>query len=491
MERKTRQFLESLTQNQTLSTIPSGLFLVDDQQNIVYWNQEAERITGYPATEAIGQHCSFLEGIECGTGCGLYDADAPEKPIIGAECHIRTKDGSRIVIVKNVDYLLRDGKIIGGIESFVDITPQKKLEEELRLHGEELEKTVQKRTEALDSERSRLRSVLDAMNDPAYIVTEDFQIDFVNQAMMELFGESQGKLCYHLLHGRQKACTDCPWTRIKAGQVVSEERVFGQNNRSYDLVHTPVYTPQGELQKLAVCRDVTERKEAADKLMELNRHLDSFAYTVSHDLRSPLTPIIGFAEFLREEYKDKLDDQAINLLQEIETQGGRMLNLMEDLLEFSRVGHLPPPEDPVPAEKIIKQVILENQAEITEKNISISYEALPELLLPETLIYELSSNLLHNAMRYGCTPGDKIEIVGKSDKNSNSLLFIDHGPGIPDKEKAKVCNVFFRGTTAGDIQGTGIGLATVHKIIRLYDGTIRFDETPGGGCTVHIQFPNN
>ena len=78
MEEKTRQFLAALGQTQLLGTIPSGLFLVDDKQIIVYWNPEAERITGYPASEAIGRHCSFLEGIECGSGCGLFDNDAPK-----------------------------------------------------------------------------------------------------------------------------------------------------------------------------------------------------------------------------------------------------------------------------------------------------------------------------------------------------------------------------------------------------------------------------
>lgn len=491
MTSNTGKFLELLSRDQILGTIPSGLFLVDKDRNIVYWNHEAERITGYSEEEAIGQHCSFLEGIECGTGCGLYDKDAPEKPIIGAECHIRTRDGKQIVIAKNVDYLTKDGDIFGGIESFIDITSQKKLEETLRQHGEELEETVRIRTSELEEERSRLRSVLDAMNDPAYIVTENFQIDFINQAMRELFGESSGKLCYSLIHDRQAPCTDCPWPKIKSAQIYNEERIFGQNKRTYEVVHTPVYTPQGELQKLAVCRDVTERKEAADKLIELNKHLDSFVYTVSHDLRSPLTPIIGFAEFLKEEYKEKLDKQGIELLQEIENQGGRMLHLMEDLLELSRVGHLPPPENPVDVNSIITQVLQDNQLELSEKEAEVKAGTMPELRIPETLIYEMFSNLLLNAARYGCPAKGIIEILSESDRTHHTLLIRDHGPGIPEKEREKVCNVFFRGTTSANTQGTGIGLATVHKIVRLHDGTIRIEETPGGGCTVRIQFPKN
>ena len=489
MTERSDKFLRTLGQVQVLETIPSGLFLVDTQQKIVYWNPEAERITGYSAQEAIGRHCSFLEGIECGTGCGLYDKRASAKPLIGAVCHIRTKAGEQIVITKNIDLLKEDGIVVGGIESFVDITPQKQLEEALRRHGEELVKTVSERTRALDEERTRLRSVLDAMIDPAYIVTEEYKIDFINRAMGKLFGLSEGRLCYQLLHGLETPCEACPWPDIKENRVINEERVFGQNERVYEIVHTPVHTPQGELQKLAVCRDVTERKEAAEKLMDLNKHLDSFVYTVSHDLRSPLTPIIGFAEFLKEEYRGKLDDQAINLLSEIENQGTRMLGLMEDLLDLSRVGYLPPPDQAEDVNAIIDQVLADNRAELLERGIQVSVAPLPGLLVPATLLYELFSNLLQNAARYGCQAGDPIEIGGDSESAGFTLYVRDHGPGIPAKERDKVCNVFFRGTTSKGTKGTGIGLATVHKIVRLYNGHLRFEETPGGGCTVRLFFP--
>ena len=224
--------------------------------------------------------------------------------------------------------------------------------------------------------------------------------------------------------------------------------------------------------------------------MELNKHLDSFVYTVSHDLRSPLTPIIGFAEFIKDEYRGKLDDQAINLLQEIENQGARMLNLMEDLLDLSRVGYLPPPDKATDLARVIKQILQDNQPELVDQAVEVAVGELPDLHLPETLGYELFSNLLLNAARYGCQPGDRIEVDGARENGGSSLQVRDHGPGIPETEREKVCNVFFRGSGAKGTKGTGIGLATVHKIVRLYNGSIRFKETDGGGCTVHIFFPD-
>ena len=121
LDTRERSFLDILSLQQVLRTIPSGLFLVDLEQRIVHWNAEAERITGYAAAEVLGQHCSFLSGIPCGRRCGLYDASV-HKPIIGTPCSVRTRSGRRIILSKNVDCLRDDaGRIVGGIESFIDI----------------------------------------------------------------------------------------------------------------------------------------------------------------------------------------------------------------------------------------------------------------------------------------------------------------------------------------------------------------------------------
>lgn len=489
MEKKTRQFLEALSQEQILGTVPSGLFLVDDKKRIVYWNREAERITGYQAAETIGRHCSFLEGIECGNICGLYDAGAPEKPIIGAECRIRTKAGDEVVISKNVDFLCNDGEIIGGIESFVDITAQKKQEEKLRQHGKNLVKTVAERTAALRDERNRLRSVLDGMSDLAYIVTSDYRIAFINTAMENLLGPSRDKVCYEVIQNTHAPCEGCPWGLIAAGSSLNEERQFGQNGRYYEIVHTPLNTPRGELQKLAVCRDVTERKEAAEKLLELNKQLDAFARTVSHDLKSPLTGVLGFAELLRQEHGDVLEVKGLSLLQEIEGQGGRMLELIDDLLTFSTAGSLPVPKEPANTNEIVKQVLLDNQFEIMHKEIKVITKELPKLMVQDSQLYEVLSNVLVNAVRYGCSQGGRVEIHGEARDQGHCLVVSDHGPGIPVQEYDSVFDVFYRGTTSGDIQGTGVGLATVKKIMQSCNGSVQLEETSGGGCSVKMYFP--
>jgi PAS domain S-box-containing protein len=489
MNQEESPLLEILNRDQLLETIPSGLFLVDCDQIIVHWNREAERITGYTAQEAVGQHCSFLEGIECGINCGLFDHDAPEKPLIGNSCRIRSKSGKLLYINKNIDLLRHNGQVIGGIESFIDVTEQKSLEDELRRHSEELETTIQNRTAALEEERTQLRSVLDSMTDFAYIVSPDFRITFLNQALHDNVGPIEGELCYKALHHEAKMCRNCPLSEVSTGKIVQEERVFPLSGRTYEVIHTPLTSTTGEPLKLAVCRDITERKEANERLQEANRQLDSFVYTVSHDLRTPLTPIIGFAEFMQNEYRDQLDAQGLDLLSEIEKQGSRMLSLMEDLLQLSRTGHVPAPDKPIDTEAILQNVLTDLASEIAEKKVNISTQPLPRLLLPESLAEELLSNLVRNALHYGCLDGGQIEIQSEETDRRAIIRIIDHGPGISDKEKNRVFDVFFRGAAVKHLPGTGIGLATVQKITRQYNGKVELLDTPDGGCTVVLKFP--
>jgi PAS domain S-box-containing protein len=483
------QFLEALSQEQILGTIPSGLFLVDNDRRIVSWNREAERITGYGSEDVVGKHCSFLEGIECGNICGLYDEGAPEKPIVGAECRIRSKSGEEVIISKNVDFLYSGNQVIGGIESFIDISQQKRQEEKLLSHGRELEETVKVRTEALRSERSRLRSVLDGMLDPAYIVSKGYRLEFLNKPMEQLVGASTGKLCYEIIQGQTKPCKNCPWPKIKKETSVHEERRFGMAERVYEIIHTPLRNSEGTIDKLAVCRDITERKEAACKLMEANKQLDAFAHTVSHDLRTPLTGVICYSELLRDNYADVLGDDGVEMISEVESQGQRMLNIINDMLSFSVADHIDMSDSLADTGHVTTQVLHDVQFEINKKKVEVVVGELPKVRAPQSLLYEVISNLVVNALKYGCKPGGKIEITGESGEKFASINVIDHGQGIPEDERDNVFRVFARGSTSEGTYGTGIGLATVRKIIDRLQGKVLLKETAGGGCTFTVMFP--
>ena len=477
-----------LDQDRVLESLPSGLFLVDRNQRIIYWNAEAARITGYSPQEALGKHCSFLSGIRCREHCALFD-EGRAKPVLGIHCTMRGREGKRLYLVKNVDYLRDEsGAIIGGVESFIDITAQKNLEKNLRCQTRQLENRVRKRVAELEKERVWLRRVLDAMTDLAYIISEDFRVVFTNRAMADLFGSHTGEVCYRAFQNRDARCPACPMAQVLSGDTVREERPLARTGRLYEILHTPLQAAAGSVHKLAVFRDITERKEVEEQLREANRELDAFASTLSHDLRTPLTPIIGYADFLQEEYAHCLDAQARDILQEIEQQGAKMMALIDDILALARVGRIENPPGPIDAEGLIRECLEVLRDEIESRGIAVQVDSLPPVAVPATLLSQVFANLLINAIRYAGGPGARIEVGGWVENGRVRYFVRDHGPGIPVAERDSIFDPFARGSTAGKIPGTGIGLATVGKTARRYGGRAWVEETPGGGSTFWVEF---
>ena len=465
-----------------LQTIPTGLFLVDANKIIVYWNTEAERMTGYSAAEAVGRHCAFLEGDPCEEECGLFSGEV-DKPQIGLHCSIRHKDGHSLTLTKNVD-LLRDsrGRIIGGIEAFVDVSRLKQLETDLR-------SAVAEQTRELELEKAGLRAVLDGMQDPAYLCDTDYHIVFANRAMQEVVGDIHSKLCYQAIFNRDSVCESCPMPAVLKGRIINEERYLEATGRVYEVIHSPYPMASKATQKLGVCRDITERLESERRLRQANRELDAFVSTVSHDLRSPLTPLIGFAELLEERYAAQLDDLGRECLHEIKQTACKMKDLLEDLLSLSRVGQLKEPDEPVDATRIAEDILQELADRVLESQAQVRIRPLPRISLPEALLSDLFRNLLVNSLNYAARHDPRIEISGHRFFNRVRYWVVDHGPGIEPHERERVFEPFRRGEGSGSVAGTGIGLATVAKIAQVYGGSTWVEETEGGGATLVVDLP--
>ncbi len=250
----------------------------------------------------------------------------------------------------------------------------------------------------------------------------------------------------------------------------------------------PVFNKENEYLGIrASIRDISKSKEAEEKLEAANRELDAFVYTVSHDLRTPLTPILGFSEFLRENYREQLDEQGMDILDEIEKQARRMLALMEDLLDLARVGRIGKSAEPIDAHEVLNDVLVDLADLIASSGHCIKKEQLPATDIPKSLLYQVFDNLLGNALRYAGPMGGPIEVGGERHGRRVRYFVRDHGCGIPPAERSRIFQPFFRGDSGKNLTGTGIGLATIQKIARLYGGKAWMKETPGGGCTFWFE----
>ncbi|PLX78435.1 MAG: hypothetical protein C0616_14695 [Desulfuromonas sp.] len=233
----------------------------------------------------------------------------------------------------------------------------------------------------------------------------------------------------------------------------------------------------------ALDQELEQRRLTEAELRATNDELDTFVRAVSHDLRSPLTYVIGSAQLLGSELNERLSTSEKTLIQGIEAQGQSMVNMLEDLLSLSKIGHLEQSPQPIYTQWLAERVI-RDLGENPEGNIKI--DSMPTLVAHETQIYQLLLNLVKNALTYAKDSARPIEVGGDRQDGEAQFYVRDYGPGIPLEEREKIFEVFHRVDPDSDIPGTGIGLATVKKVADFYRGKAWVEETPGGGATFRV-----
>lgn len=232
-------------------------------------------------------------------------------------------------------------------------------------------------------------------------------------------------------------------------------------------------------------------RERTSDLEEANRELQTFAYSVSHDLRAPLRAVSGFSEILLHRYAAELDDQGRHYLANIVELSGHMGELIDDLLKYARLGRLATRREPVPLDPIVERLRLTFGERLVAPGARLDVEeplAIP--LGDPTLVEQVVSNLVANALTY-CRDGVAPEVsIGSQRSNGEVILSVtDNGIGIAGDHQERIFDVFVRLHTDEEYAGTGIGLAITRKAARLMDGEITVESTPGSGSTFRLRLP--
>ena len=358
-------------------------------------------------------------------------------------------------------------------------------------------RAVQRREAELRVSEERFRSVFETAAAGMVLMRPDGGIFHANPAFCRFTGFTEEELMRMTIadvtHPEDRERTREKYRCLSSGQgeaVHYEKRYLTRDGRTVwghasvacllDRESFPGYC-------IGLVQDITERKEAEAALQVAHREMEAFVYTVSHDLRSPLTPIIGYADLLAEQCCDKLNEQELSFLSEISISGSRMEALLEDLLTLAKVGQVERPDETLDAGEIVADVVHDLVLQNRTDGVSVEVGSLPSLYVPRTLMTQIFDNLIGNALRYGCTAGGVVEVGGERRGETARLFVRDHGPGIPAEERGRIFEVFYRGSTGKDKEGTGIGLATVQKIARLFSGRAWVEETPGGGSTFWVE----
>jgi len=246
-------------------------------------------------------------------------------------------------------------------------------------------------------------------------------------------------------------------------------------------------------QNLLLQQEISNRQRAESALLKSNQELarsnaelEQFAYVASHDLQAPLATIASYAQLLEKRYKDQLDSQASKFIGNIVHGCTRMQTLIDDLLEYSRVGRSQKPFQIIDCNHVIQQVIANLQGAIRNNQAVVTYTELPAVMGDISQLVQLFQNLVSNAIKYRQDESPTVYINAYKQENNWLFSVSDNGIGIASQHQERIFQIFQRLHTQKEYSGTGIGLAICQKIAERHGGSIWVDSEPGQGSTFHF-----
>jgi PAS domain S-box-containing protein len=381
---------------------------------------------------------------------------------------------------------------------------RRRIERELLQSRDELEKEVTVRTQQA--------SLLNLTHDTIFVRDMSDIITFWNRGAQELYGwtaeEAIGK------HSQQLLRTVFP---VNIGEIQAELLSTGRWEGELEKAKADgtrvVVASRWSLRRneqespvaiLETNNDITERRRGEEEIRKLNqelgkrtieletinKELEAFAYSISHDLRAPLRHMAGFTELLQKNSSEQVDEKGRRYMMMILESAKRMGVLIDDLLAFSRIGRAETRETMVSLAQLVKEVQSEVLQETDARKIAWKVGPLPDLYGDRAMLKLALVNLISNAVKFTRTrPQPEIEI-GCSEKQKGVVLFIrDNGVGFDMKYVNKLFGVFQRLHRAEEFEGTGIGLATVQRIIHRHGGQIWGEGLVGNGATFYLSLP--
>jgi light-regulated signal transduction histidine kinase (bacteriophytochrome) len=246
----------------------------------------------------------------------------------------------------------------------------------------------------------------------------------------------------------------------------------------------------GGMSFTGIIRDITERKRIEAALQTTNAELESFSYSVSHDLRAPLRAIHGFARILLEDHHTQLDAEAQRLLGGIDQNTRRMGQLIDDLLAFSRLGRKELETRRVDMAELADSIAGDLRRSEADRALEVKVFPLPPAQGDRALLRQVLSNLVQNAAKFtrGRDPA-RIEI-GFRPNGSQTVYYVrDNGAGFDTRYAEKLFGVFQRLHRAEEFEGTGVGLAIVKRIVQRHGGRVWAEGKLDQGATFYFTLP--
>ena len=245
---------------------------------------------------------------------------------------------------------------------------------------------------------------------------------------------------------------------------------------------------QQEIQLYELNKSLEKKNE---ELQYINKEMESFSYSVSHDLRAPLRALDGYSKMLGEDYGNVLDAEGKRLLGNIQYNAKKMGQLVDDLLSFSRLGKKEVQRCEIDMTEMVQSILAEMQSSEPYK-ADIKINSLEPAIADRSLISQVMINLISNALKYsGKKEKPQVEIGSEKIENETTYYIKDNGVGFDMNYVSKLFGVFQRLHSESEFSGTGIGLATVHRIIVKHGGKVWAKSKLNEGATFYFTLPPN
>jgi len=279
------------------------------------------------------------------------------------------------------------------------------------------------------------------------------------------------------------------WAMIIAAFLSVRRRIESELRHARDHLEIEVERSQHREREIGRLNDELSRR--AEELQASNKELESFAYSVSHDLRAPLRHVVGFSELLQKHASTSLDDKSRRYLSTIVESASKMGNLIDDLLSFSRIGRAETKKTRVDLDLLVKEVVADLRQETRGRAISWKIHNLPACYGDRSMLKLVFVNLVSNAIKFSSVRAQAEIEIGWVNRDSQLVeIFIkDNGAGFEMQYVHKLFGVFQRLHLPEQFEGTGIGLAIVQRIVLRHGGTVRAEGVVDGGATFYFSLP--
>lgn len=474
-----------------------AIWILDIETGKVEWNEQAESVFGVPKKDLARNLHELYNGvhpedffhvkheIQKSINYGRrLDVDFKIKHPSGQVKHLSARGNTILDKNGNIDKMI-------GIT--LDVTERARMLENLKAQEAQLRSFVTQAPVAvamLDTEMKYI-TVSDKW-------LADYKISkkiVIGKSHYDIFPESVTSSKWRSLH-----------QRVLSGEKLYENKERIQNiDGSYRWVSwnlIPWYNEPGEIGGIIMfTADVSseveyskklekEVKERTKELESVNKELEAFSYSISHDLRAPLRSINGFTDILIEEYSNSMDDEGKRLIGIVKDSALMMGKLIDDILGFSKLGKKSIQVSDIDMNILVESVCEEEKHRSINKNVVFSISDLPKAKGDLVLIKQVVVNILSNALKYSSKQEViKIDIDFKIENNKVIYIFKDNGAGFSMDYHDKMFGVFQRLHTQSEFEGTGVGLAIVKRIINKHSGEVWAESEIGKGATFFISLP--